>query len=67
MSFKLWYTNKYTLEGFMSLLLKLKEDDLKRLEKIKKGLKLKSKISVLRYAFELVEKEIEREVNFQNL
>lgn len=44
----------------MSSLLKLKDEDVLRIEKAKSKLNLDSKVGVLRYALELLEKEIER-------
>lgn len=54
------YTRWYTCGGSMSSLLKLKDEDLVRIENVKSKLKLDTKVSVLRYALELVEKEIDR-------
>ncbi len=56
----LWYTCRYTFGGAMSSLLKLKDEDVLRIEKAKSKLNLDSKVGVLRYALELLEKEIER-------
>lgn len=56
-----WYTLRYTFGGNMSSLLKLKDEDLLRIESAKSKLNLDSKVGVVRYALELLEKEIDRE------